>query len=84
MNLLQNAYNIVKFLENVFSALIMRFIWHKIKKLGALEKLENIMKCFFWREKRFKLSKLRLYQIEKAQNMPVLAGRLFYKEYKHL
>ena len=40
VNLLQNAYNIVKFLENVLSALILRFIWHKIKKLGTLEKLK--------------------------------------------
>ena len=62
-----------------FAALIMKFISQKKnRKLWTLEKLENMMKkkCFFSRKKRFHLSKLHLYQIGKAQNMRVEAGRL--------
>ena len=63
--------------ENVFSALIMRFFDEKLRKFWTLEKLENMMKKeFFSRKKRFHLLKLHLYQIGKAQNTPVVAGRL--------
>ena len=71
-----NAYQVVLSLENVFSALIMRFFWQKKnRKLRTLEKVEN-MKSFFSRKKRFHLLKLHLHQIGKAQNMAMLAGRL--------
>ena len=69
----------VSFLENVFSSLITRFLLAKNRKLRMLEKLENMKEknCFFFsRKKRFHLLKLHLYQIGKAQKMPVVAGRL--------
>ena len=41
-----------------------------------LGKLESMMQENFFKEKRFHLLKLHLYQTGKAQNMPVVAGRL--------
>ena len=73
-NLLQNAYQMVFFLENAFSAL-MRFFCQKIRKLWTLEKLEKRMKCFR-EKKRFHLFKVVFYKNGKAQNMLVVAGRL--------
>ena len=57
----------------------MRFIWQKKKQktlnVGKIRKYDE-EKVLFSRKKRFQLSKLHLYQIGKAQNMPVIAGRL--------
>ena len=63
--------------ENFFSAQIMRFFGKK-RNFWTLEKLENMMKkkFFFEKKNRFHLLKLNLYQIGKAQNMAVVAGRL--------
>ena len=50
----------------------------KNRKLRTLEKIENEMKKeFFLKKKRFILLKLHLYQIGKAQNMPLVAGVLY-------
>ena len=65
--------------KNVFYALFMKFFWQKkIIKIWTLEKLENMMKneCFCLGKKRSHLLNLHLYQFGKAQNMPVVAGRL--------
>ena len=53
--------------------------WQKIRNISTLEKLENMMKkeCFF-EKKRFHFFKRLLFKNGKAQNMPLLAGRLVY------
>ena len=66
-NLLQNAYQMVLFRKNVFSALIVRFFGKNFRKLWKLEKLEN--KIVF-----FHLLIGLLHKKGKAQNMPVVAG----------
>ena len=72
----------VIFLKIMFSALIMRFIWQKKKQktlnVGKIRIYDGdkVFFVFFFRKKRFHLSKLHLYQIGKAQNMPMVAGRL--------
>ena len=53
------------------------FLAKKIKKFWKLEKLENIKKVFF-EKKSFHLLKSLLYKNGKAQNMPVVAGRLVF------
>ena len=60
----------------------MRFFGKKIRKFLTLEKIENMMnECFtfFPRKKRFHLFKTFLYKNGKAQDMPVVAGRLVKK-----
>ena len=60
----------------VFFALIMRFFRQKNQKflnVGKIGKYDE--ECFFSRKKCSHLLKLHLYQIGKAQNMPVVAGR---------
>ena len=67
------------FLKNVFSTLIMKLIPQKQNtKPWTLEKMENITKKmrFFRGKTRFHLSSLYLFQIGKAQFMPLVAGRL--------
>ena len=57
----------------------MRFIEPKIQKtwsVGKIRKIDEEKVSFVSKRKRFHLSKLHLYQIEKAQKMPVVAGRL--------
>ena len=57
----------------------MRFLTKKIKKLRLLQKLDNkMMKDCFFEEKSFDFFESLLYQKGKAQNMPVIAGRLVY------
>ena len=57
----------------------MRFIWQKKKEktlnIGKIRKYDED-KVFFSTKKRYHLSNLHLYQIGKAQNIPVVAGRL--------
>ena len=64
--------------KNVFSALIMRFLTknEKILNVGKIRKYDEEKMFFFSVKKRSHLSKLHLYEIGKAQNMPVVAGRL--------
>ena len=52
--------------------------WQKVRKFSTLERLENMMEkeYFFLREKRFHRFKSLLHKNGKAQNMPVVAGRL--------
>ena len=75
-NLLQNAYPMVLFLK-MSSALFMMFFGKIIRKLGTVEKLETMMKkdCFF-EKKSFHFFKSLFFKNGKAQNMPLLAGRL--------
>ena len=75
---MRNAYQMVLFLKKVFSALIIRFFWQKIQKIlnvGKIRKYDE-ERVFFSRKKRFRLLKLHLYQIRKAQNILVVAGSL--------
>ena len=58
------------------SALIIKFFGEKSEKFESWEKLENKMKCFFSRKKRFHLLIGLLCENGKAQNMPVVAGCL--------
>ena len=59
----------------MFFHLIYEVFW-QIRKFFKLEKLENMMKKHFFEKKRFHLLKKLLYQNGKAQNMPMVAGRL--------
>ena len=64
----------VIFLTNVFQP-------QYVQKTENFERWKNwkiFMKKmrFFFGEKRFHFSKLHLYQMKKAQNMPVIADRL--------
>ena len=65
----------IVFPKNVFSSLIENFS-AKMRKFLYLEKLEKIMKKESILKKRFHPLKRHLYQNGKAENMPVLAGRL--------
>ena len=67
----------VLFLKNVFHFNYEVFFSKKPLNFERGEKLENMMKkeCFF-EKKRFHLFKSLLYKNEKAQNMPLVAGRL--------
>ena len=55
VNLLYNAYHMVMFLKNVFSAFIMRFFWQKNPE--NLERWKNRKydeeKLFYFEEKTF-------------------------------
>ena len=63
----------VNFLNGeVFSIFIVRF---SAKKSENLENIENMM-SIFEKKKRFHPFKRHLYQNGKAENMPVVAGRL--------
>ena len=57
------------------STLFVRF-FGSVRKFLKLEKLKNMMMKQSIKKKRFHLLKKHLYQNEKAQNMPVVAGRL--------
>ena len=70
-----NAYQMIIFFKNVFSALIMRFFSQNIRNFFNLENLETIMK-YFVEKKAFSSFKSLLYANGKAQNMPGVAGRL--------
>ena len=76
-NLLQNAYRMVLFRKNVFSALIMSFFGEKnwkVSKNGKIRKYveENV----FPRKKSFQVLRILLYKNGKAQSTLVVAGRL--------
>ena len=76
-NLLQNAYQMVVFRKNVFSALIMRFFGKNQKtfKVGNIRKYDE-KGIFFFKKERDHLSRNLVYKNGKPENMSVLAGRL--------
>ena len=78
VNLLYNAYQMQLFLENVFSALIMRIFWQKKRKIFIWKKLENMKERFFFKKKHFHLFKSLLYKNGKPENMPGVADRFVY------
>ena len=51
------------------------FFWQKLRNFWKLEKFENMMKKVFFREKKNVFIFLEAF-FTKAQNMPVVAGRL--------
>ena len=63
------------FFKMFFFALFMRFFWQKIGKFSKLEKFENMMESFF-EKKPFSVFKRFPYKNGKAENTPVVAGRL--------
>ena len=72
---MQNAYQMVLFLKNVFPRYLWGF-WLKIRKFLKVEKIEIIMKKQSILKKKLFLLEKRLYQNGKEQNIPVVAGRL--------
>ena len=70
-----NAYQMKIFLKIVFSALIMRYFLAKYQNLFQVGKLRKTYEVFR-RKKAFSSFKSLLYTNGKAQNRPVVAGRL--------
>ena len=70
----------VLFLKNVFSALLVRFFWQKIRKFRTWEKSKYDEEKVLFREKKcYPLFRILFLQNEKAQNMPEVAGCRVYK-----
>ena len=65
-------------LKNVFFALAMRFLAKNQKTSNVGKIRENYKESIFSEKKRFHFFESLLYKNGKAQNMPMVAGRLVY------
>ena len=74
-NVLENAYQTILNLENVFSILIVRFFAEGLKTSKFEKRLQNLMKKFF-NKKRFGPFEKHRQQNCSAEIIPVVAGRV--------